>query len=346
MALTPTAPFNDLDNPARAWAPGALAAAHAPGQVAGQASAVSWGAVLAGAAAAAVLSLILLILGVGLGLSSVSPWAAAGISAATFGVSTIVWLAFTQVVAAGAGGYLAGRLRTRWAGVQADEVYFRDTAHGFLAWTVATLVTAALLTSAIASIVSGGVQAGAAVAGGAGAAGGAALAGLRSAPADDGGANPLRYAVDAMLRPAPVNAANAASAPAAGGGAGAGNEPATQASQATQAAGGNPSPSAEMLRILLNTPRGAALSADDLRYAGQLVAQRTGLSQQEAEKRVSDAFTKVQTQLREAEATARDAADKARKASAYAALWLFVSLLAGAFVASLAATFGGRRRDA
>ena len=339
MALTPTAPFNDLDNPARPWPPGALAPANAPGQ----ASAVSWGAVLAGAAAAAALSLILLILGVGLGLSSVSPWAAAGISAATFGVSTIVWLAFTQVVAAGAGGYLAGRLRTRWAGVQADEVYFRDTAHGFLAWTVATLVTAALLTSAIASIVSGGVQAGAAVAGGAGAAGGAALAGLRSGPPDDGGANPLRYAVDAMLRAAPVNAANAASAvsaPAAGGGGGAGNEP------ATQAVGGNPSPAAEMLRILLNTPRGAALSADDLRYAGQLVAQRTGLSQQEAEKRVSDAFTKVQTQLREAEATARDAADKARKASAYAALWLFVSLLAGAFVASLAATFGGRRRDA
>ena len=90
MALTPTAPFNDLDNPARPWAPGAHAPAHAPGQVAGQASAVSWGAVLAGAAAAAVLSLILLILGVGLGLSSVSPWAAAGISAATFGVSTIV----------------------------------------------------------------------------------------------------------------------------------------------------------------------------------------------------------------------------------------------------------------
>jgi hypothetical protein len=34
------------------------------------------------------------------------------------------------------------------------------------------------------------------------------------------------------------------------------------------------------------------------------------------------------------------------KASAYAALWLFISLLIGAFVASLAATYGGRRRDA
>src|SRR5450759_5842 len=78
------------------------------------ASAVSWGAVMAGAAAAAALSLILLILGIGLGLSSVSPWAHYGVSAATFGVSTILWVTFTQLVASGMGGYLAGRLRTKW----------------------------------------------------------------------------------------------------------------------------------------------------------------------------------------------------------------------------------------
>ena len=335
MALTPTATFNPLNDPERPRLPAALAL----DGVSTQASAVSWGAVLAGAAAAAALSLILLILGVGLGLSSVSPWAAAGISAATLGVSTIVWLAFTQVVAAGAGGYLAGRLRTRWAGVQADEVYFRDTAHGFLAWTVATLVTAALLTSAIASVVGGGVQAGAAVAGGAGVAGGAARAGLGTGPGEDSGANPLRYAVDSMLRAAAP--ASAASAPAPGTGLSS-----DAAAPAVNAMAGNVSPAPEMLRILMNTPRGAVLSAEDLRYAGQLVAQRTGLSQQDAEKRVSDAYTRLQTQGREAEARARDAADKARKASAYAALWLFVSLLAGAFVASLAATFGGRRRDA
>lgn len=343
MALTPSATFNDVIRPP---APAVLAL-DGP---AAQASAVSWGAVLGGATAAAALSLILLILGVGLGLSSVSPWAAAGISVATLGVSTIGWLAFTQVVAAGAGGYLAGRLRTRWAGVHADEVYFRDTAHGFLAWAVATLVTAGLLTSAVTAIVSGGVQAGAAVAGGAGVAGGAAMAGMRTGPGDDSGPNPLRYAVDAMLRAAPTNAANAASAanpasaasaPAAG--LGTSNEPALPTANA---AVGTASPAPEMLRILMNTARGAPLSADDLRYAGQLVAQRTGLPQQDAEKRVSDAHARLQTQLREAEAGARDAADKARKASAYAALWLFVSLLAGAFVASLAATFGGRRRDA
>ena len=54
---------------------------------------------------------------------------------------------------------------------------------------------------------------------------------------------------------------------------------------------------------------------------------------------------RVQTTLREAENAVKSAADEARKASAYASLWLVVSLLVGAFVASLMATFGGRQRD-
>ena len=123
-------------------------------------SAVSWGAIVAGAAAAAALSLILLILGTGLGLSSVSPWAHDGVSATTFGVGTILWLTLTQLLASGMGGYIAGRLRTRWVALHSDEVYFRDTVHGFLAWAVASLATAALLTSVIGSIVGSGVQAG------------------------------------------------------------------------------------------------------------------------------------------------------------------------------------------
>src|SRR4051812_9691746 len=106
-------------------------------------SAVSWGAIFAGAAAAAALSLILLVLGVGLGLSVVSPWSHT--DASTIGTSTIVWIAFVQLAASGLGGYLAGRLRVRWASVHSDEVFFRDTAHGLLSWAVATLFTAAIL---------------------------------------------------------------------------------------------------------------------------------------------------------------------------------------------------------
>lgn len=96
-------------------------------------SGVSWSAIFAGASTAAALSLILLILGVGLGFSAISPWSNSGVSATAIGISTILWLAFTQIAASGLGGYLSGRLRIRWLTVHTDEVYFRDTAHGFLA---------------------------------------------------------------------------------------------------------------------------------------------------------------------------------------------------------------------
>jgi len=95
----------------------------------------------------------------------------------------------------------------------------------------------------------------------------------------------------------------------------------------------------------MNTKLTEPLPEEDVAYIGQMVAKRTGLSQQEAEKRVTDTYARMQTKLTAAQTAAREAADKARKASAYAALWLFLSLLIGAFVASLAATYGGRQRD-
>lgn len=290
-------------------------------------SAVSWAAIFAGAAAAAALSLILLILGTGLGLSSVSPWEQRGVSAATFGVSTIIWITFTQLAASGMGGYLAGRLRTKWISVHTDEVYFRDTAHGFLAWAVATLVTAAFLTSSIAAIVSGGVQAGAAVAGGA-----AALAGRAGSGSMDGNG----YFIDSLFR-------KDMSAPA--GSTGITAAPAVMGTPGTSDAGNTAASSAEVARIFVQGVAPGALPPEDVRYVGQLVAQRTGLSQQDAEKRVTDTYARAQAKLNDARTAAKDVADKARKASSNAALWLFVSLLIGAFGASLAATLGGRQRD-
>ena len=291
-------------------------------------SGVSWAAIFAGAAGAAALSLILLILGVGLGLSSVSPWANDGVSATTFGMSTILWLAFTQLAASGMGGYLAGRLRTRWASLHGDEVYFRDTAHGFLAWAVATLVTAALLGSATTTIVGGGAKAGAAVAGGAATTVAAAAPGM--AMAASGAGSGSGYFVDSLFRKdLTASAAGATSAPAPSA---AGN-------------GGNAMPNAEVARIFANAIGSGSLSPEDTKYVGQIVAQQTGLPAADAEKRVTDTFNRMQAKAKELEDGAREAADKARKAAAYAALWLFVSLLVGAFVASLAATLGGRRRD-
>ena len=304
-------------------------AARAPAQ----ASAVSWGAILAGASAAAALSLILLVLGVGLGLSSVSPWAQRGASATAFGVSSILWITFTQLVASGMGGYLAGRLRVKWTSAHSDEVFFRDTAHGFLAWAIASLATAALLTSVIGTIVGGGIQVGASAAGGVAStalAAGAGAAANESGPGqEDNATGPMGYFVDSLFR---KDMAVDASAPAHAGGT-ADTGPATAAT-------------AEISRILMSTLRTGGLSAADARYVSQVVAQRTGLSLAEAEKRVADTYARMQARVAQAKDSAKDAADKARKASAYGALWLFISLLAGAFVASLSATWGGRMRDA
>jgi hypothetical protein len=127
---------------------------------------VSWAAVIGGGFVTAALSLILLALGTGLGLSSVSPWSNTGASTSTIGTAAILWLILMQIISSSMGGYLAGRLRTKWANIHTDEVYFRDTAHGFLAWAVALVITAAFLASAAASMVGASASsAGAKVAG-------------------------------------------------------------------------------------------------------------------------------------------------------------------------------------
>lgn len=294
------------------------------------ASAVSWGAIFAGAAAAGALSLILLVLGVGLGMSSVSPWPQDGVSATTFGVSTIIFLTLTALLASGLGGYIAGRLRSRWAGAHTDEVYFRDTAHGFLAWAVATLVTAAMLSSAIGSVIGAGAKAVGATAGAAGTAamaagGGAAVAAAKSGGSDDSAGPGIGYFVDSLFR---------RDASAAPGATGAGPD-ASSAAASTR----------EVATIMAQSIKNGSIAPEDLRYVGQVVAQRAGIPQQDAEKRVNDAFQKAQASVTEAANKAKEAADKARKASSYASLWLFVSFLIGAFAASYAATHGGRRRD-
>jgi hypothetical protein len=132
--------------------------AEIPGKSEAYSSGVSWAAVIGGAFVSASLALILLALGTGLGLSSVSPWSNLGASASTVGKGAIVWLILTQIMASALGGYLAGRLRTKWVNVHTDEVYFRDTAHGFLVWAVGMVITAAFLASAASSFAGGAAQ--------------------------------------------------------------------------------------------------------------------------------------------------------------------------------------------
>lgn len=276
-------------------------------------SGVSWAAIFAGAAAAAALSLILVVLGFGLGFSAVSPWADSGVSAKGLGISTIVWLAFTQIVASALGGYIAGRLRVKWENMHGDEVYFRDTAHGFLAWAVATLVTATLVVGSISSVISGGVQAGASVAGGAA----SAMTQVAGTAASQGSSNDYGYFVDTLFRD---------------------DRPAAVSDDAAHAA---------VARIFVQSMgNDGHLTPEDRTYLAQLVAQRTNLSQADAERRVDEVYGKARQAVEQAKQTAKEAADTASTVAAWTALWMFVALLCGAFFASLAATFGGRRRDA
>ncbi|TPI76721.1 hypothetical protein [Mesorhizobium sp. B2-8-9] len=277
-------------------------------------SAVNWGPIVAGAFAAATLTLVLMLVGSGLGLTMMSPWG--GASLTTFAVSTAVWLVIVQWLSSALGGYVAGRLRTKWVNVHTDEVYFRDTAHGFLAWALATLLVATVLGTAISGIVGTGAQATTGLLSGA-AAGAASQASSAQSPS----ANDLAgYFVDALFRPAD----NAAAAPPPAG------TPQNNADAAGQAT-----------RILAISAANGEMSANDKAYLARLVASRTGLPQADAQKRVDEVLASVE----EAKNKAKAAADKARKASATTALVGALSLVIGAFIAAVAGVLGGRQRD-
>ena len=272
-------------------------------------SGVSWPAVIGGAFVTAAFSLILLSLGTGLGLASVSPWANTGASASTIGAAAIVWLIMMQLVASALGGYLAGRLRTKWASIHTDEVYFRDTAHGFLSWAVAVVLPAGFLASAAASMAGGALQAGAAAAT---AAGSVAMVNGAAGQANDRVFDPNAYFVDMFFR---------TDRPTADGTEGSVRE--------------------ETGRIIVNALRQDDVPVADKAYLVHVVSARTGLSPADADKRVSD----VMAQARSVALQARQAADTARNAAAHLSLWIFIALLIGAFCASFAATIGGRQRD-
>jgi hypothetical protein len=252
-------------------------------------SAVSWPAIIAGTVVAAATSLIILALGSGVGLASVSPWPRLGASATTFTVLTAIWLIVVQWVASGLGGYLTGRLRSKWVSTHTHEVFFRDTAHGLLMWALATVLGTVLLASAVSSAIGTGVRAA-----------GTATSGVNATAST---VNP--YDVDTLFRSSRPDA----------------NVPASNAS-------------AEATRILGKALMTGNMPAADRSYLAQLIAARSGLSQEEARQRVDAVMTK-----------AREAADAARKASAMASLYLALSMLIGAFVAGVAAAMGGRVRD-
>ena len=266
--------------------------------VAASVASLSWGAIIAGAFGACALSIFLLALGAGLGFSITSPVPRPGMSAHTAAIVIGIYLLATATFASVVGGYLAGRLRATWARVHTDEVYFRDTAHGFVAWALATLMTVSVLGFSGLAVVSAGT-----VGTTAGLSQGAAMTAVQP------GGDPNAYFVDTLFR------ADAAAAPQPG-----------QDAAATRA---------EVGRIVgRSLTRREDMSSADRTCVTQVIAARSGVSREEADKRLTETMNQ-----------ARAAAEEARKSARDLALWIAASLLMGAFVASLAAAGAGQLRD-
>ena len=261
-------------------------------------SAASWTAIFAGAVVAVAASLILLALGSGLGFAAVSPWPDHGVSAATFTVTTAIWLIVTQWVSAGLGGYIAGRLRTRWLGTHSHEVFFRDTAHGLITWAVASILVVAVGAGSFrwAAGTAGHVAAGMSA---------------NAVPANADSPVPP-YEIDRLFRSSNFGGT------------------VLLADARMEAA-----------HIAANAFAEGSVPAADRAYLIDQVSARTGTPPADAQARVDNFIAAVA----QAQTKMKAEADSARKAAAEASIYLALSLLIGAFIASVSAALGGRIRD-
>jgi hypothetical protein len=271
---------------------------------------VEWAPVILGALGASAISIVLLTFGAALGLSTASPYPYAGLSARAIAILSATYAALVMVGSFAAGGYLAGRLRLPWAGINRDESHFRDGAHGFAVWALSVVIGAALATSGAAGVIKTALQTTTSVvaAGAANPATGLAIGQLSTRPTD--------YAVDRLLAPGPAPTAD-------------GNRVAR--ADLVQ-------PVARAFAANLKNPQ---LDAKDRTMLVQIVVQQSGLPQAEAEKRVDDAFT----ELKAAEQKARDAAEATRKAALVTAFAAAAILAIACAAACGGAALGARHRD-
>jgi hypothetical protein len=282
-------------------------------------SGLSWSGIIAGVFAAIAVTFIFIALGSGIGLSLASPFSASP-SSGTLTVLGAVWLVFAQALGFATGGYVAGRLRREPMPVHTGETKFRDAASGLVVWAIGVVVTSILLAAVVEKAGSTAVTT---------ATLGAAAAGAGAASQ----ASSLDYYTDALLRTNPQAAAGgganaAATAPGA-----------TPSSTPNNGASNNPGTMhAQVNRILLAAVANNNLANDDRTYLAQIVSARTGMSPDDAQKRVDDVVNR-------ARAAVAQAAETARKAAEYLSFWTFMSLLFGAACATLGGMLGGDLRD-
>jgi len=267
---------------------------------------VDWGAVFAGAVTAAALSFVFLTFGTAIGLTTVSPWPNSGVSAKTAASLAVFWTMAQQIGAFMIGGYIAGRLRASWAEANEDETEFRDGLHGALVWSIGIAFGALMLFAAAGAAARTGVEAVSKV-----------------ATAATNNADTIAYYADALMRPA--------ARPATGQGAAAAATPARAEPLAQETR-------AEIGRIVARSVAAGSVTENDRGYLATIVAQRTGLPQAEAERRVNETIT-------EATRATREAADKARRAAVLGGLVTAISLMVSLGAAWWAAQKGGNHRD-
>ncbi len=270
---------------------------------------IEWGPIIVGALAATAISVVLLTFGAALGLSAVSPYPYAGLSAKAMGIITGTYTALVMVGAFSAGGYLAGRLRNPWPAGAEVEQNFRDGAHGFAVWAVGVVIGALLVGAGTGAAVKAAVQTTTVV---------AASAASNPNVTERITMDPTAYAVDRLLAPNPTP-----------------NGPVTPAITARGDLAG------PMTRTFAASLKSGQLDARDRTYLAQLVMQQTGMNQADAERRVDEAFT----ELKAAEAKARDTANAARKAALIAAFAAAATLAIGCAAACAGAALGARHRD-
>jgi hypothetical protein len=268
---------------------------------------VEWSPVLAGAVLAAALSFVLLTFGTAIGLSATSPWPNSGLSTKVLTSIAVFYVLAQQIGSLMVGGYVAGRMRNRLAEASADETDFRDGLHGGLVWAVGVMFSALLVMSAAGSA----AQKGAEIAG-------------QTAAATAAKTDPMETIVDTMLRPTSA-AANAAQPTPSG---------ATPSATRTRAAGSGDDTRAEGSRIITASIAGGSISNENRTHLAQLVAQRAGISQEEAQRRVDAAIN-----------SAREAADKARRAAVLTGFVAAAGLILSLGAAWWAAVKGGNHRD-
>ena len=280
---------------------------------------VEWGPILAGAIAASALSFLLLTFGSAIGLSLTSPWPNSGVRLWVVALAVGWWAVAVQIASFAAGGYLAGRMRSRWA-ESIEESEFRDSAHGFMVWAVGVLFGGLLLAFTGGAALKTATQSAAMIVGGASS--GAANALSQSGPID--------YAVDLLLRAEPTPGTPPSAAPRqAQPGPVAGTQRDDQALRS------------EVGRIFAATIQNREFSGRDRNYLVRVIQARTGLPEADAQNRVDAAVNEA----RDLEIKAREQADKARRAAIVTGFIAAASLLISLVAACYFAGIGGRHRN-